>query len=144
MSHPSTFTTPGVRQFAEEIDAERQRQLAKFGDQHHPDGTGNKSQQEYADHKRRWCEAAFGSGYGTWADILAEEVAEVEAERDPAKLRAELLQVAAVCAAWVADIDSRTTADHVCNSIMARGEMDEPLGYLICGMCGKRKSEAQR
>ncbi|MFR9796167.1 hypothetical protein ACL02U_09725 [Streptomyces sp. MS06] len=107
MSYPSIFTTPGVRAFAEEIDTERQRQLAKFGDQHHPDGTGNKSQQEYADMRRRWCEAAFGSGYGTWADILAEEVAEVEAERDPARLRAELVQVAAVCAAWIADIDSR-------------------------------------
>lgn len=107
MSYPTIFTTPGVRQFAEEVDAERQRQIEKFGDQHHPDGTGNVSQQEYADVKRRWCEAAFGSGYGTWTDILAEEVAEVEAERDPAKLRAELVQVAAVCAAWIADLDSR-------------------------------------
>lgn len=107
MPYPALFTTPGVKAFAEEIDAERQRQLAKFGEQHHPDGTGNVSQQEYADVKRRWCEDAFGSGYGTWADILAEEVAEAEAERDPAKLRAELVQVAAVCAAWVADIDSR-------------------------------------
>ena len=110
MSYPTLFTTPGVRAFAEAVDIERQRQLVKFGDQHHPDGTGNKSQQEYADVKRRWCEAAFGSGYGTWADILAEEVAEVEAERDPAKLRAELVQVAAVCAAWIADLDSRAAA----------------------------------
>jgi hypothetical protein len=108
MSYPTIFATPGVRQFAEDIDAERQRQLTKFGDQHHPDGTGNKSQQDDAERARRWCQDAFGSGYGTWADILAEEVAEAFAERDRAKLRAELLQVAAVCAAWVHDLDSRT------------------------------------
>lgn len=102
--------TPGLANLMPELDAERQRQIAKWGDQHHPDGTGNKTQQEGAEFARRWCESAFGSGYGTWADILAEEVAEVEAERDPARLRAELVQVAAVCAAWIADIDSRGQA----------------------------------
>jgi len=104
-------STPGLAGLMVELDAERQRQLAKFGDQHHPDGTGNKSQQDRAGFARRWCESAFESGYGTWADILAEEVAEVEAERDPAKLRAELLQVAAVCAAWISDLDSRPAAE---------------------------------
>lgn len=108
--YPTLFATAGVKDFAEAIDAERQRQLAKFGDQNHPDGTGNKGQQEDADRARQWCEAAFGSGYGTWADILDEEVAEAKAERDPAKLRAELLQVAAVCAAWIWAIDNRPTA----------------------------------
>jgi hypothetical protein len=39
--------------------------------------------------------------------VLNEEVAEAFAESDPAKLRAELLQVAAVCAAWIYDIDTR-------------------------------------
>jgi hypothetical protein len=107
MSYPTVFTTPGVKAFAEEIDAERQRQLAKFGEQHHRDGTGNKSQQDDAERARRWCQDAFGAGYGTWADILAEEVAEAFAERDHTKLRAELLQIAAVCAAWVHDLDSR-------------------------------------
>ncbi|MEU7400730.1 hypothetical protein [Streptomyces sp. NPDC044948] len=34
--------------------------------------------------------------------------------------------------------------DHVCNTVQARGEMDEPLGYLICGLCGKPKSGAQQ
>jgi hypothetical protein len=105
--YPTLFTTPGVKAFAEAVDTERQAQLAKFGDQRHPDGTGNKSQQDDADRARLWCQDAFGSGYGTWADVLAEEVAEAFAERDPAKLRAELLQVAAVCAAWIHDIDTR-------------------------------------
>lgn len=109
--YPILFSTPGVAAFAQEIDAERARQLAKFGDQQHPDGTGNKSQQDDAVQARRWCEAAFGSGYGTWADVLAEEVAEANAERDPAKLRAELIQVAAVCAAWIYAIDQRPAAE---------------------------------
>jgi hypothetical protein len=92
-----------------EIQAERERQDAKFGEQNHPDGTGNKSQQERAEFARRWCESAFESGYGTWFDVLTEEVAEVGAERDPARLRAELVQVAAVAVAWIGAIDRRTT-----------------------------------
>ena len=108
--YPTLFSTAGVKDFAEAIDAERARQLAKFGDQKHPDGTGTLEQQKYAETARRWCQDAFGAGYGTWADILDEEVAEAKAERDPAKLRAELVQVAAVCAAWIWDLDNRPPA----------------------------------
>lgn len=106
MSYPALFTTPGVRQFAEDIDAERQRQIAKFGDQHHRDGTsiGNES---WAEHARANCQQAADEGATSWAGILYEEFTEAMAEEDPAKLRAELVQVAAVCAAWVADLDSR-------------------------------------
>ncbi|MDX3588535.1 NUDIX hydrolase [Streptomyces europaeiscabiei] len=93
-----------------EVQAERERQDARWGEQNHRDGTGNKSQEDRAEFARRWCESAFESGYGTWADILTEEVAEAEAERDPAKLRAELVQVAAVAVAWIAAIDRRTAA----------------------------------
>ncbi|MCH5677848.1 hypothetical protein [Streptomyces gilvus] len=91
-----------------EVLAERGRQDERWNEQNHPDGTGNKTQQEQADMARKWCQDAFGSGYGTWADILAEEVAEASAERDPAKLRAELVQVAAVAVAWIEAIDRRT------------------------------------
>ncbi|RSS92488.1 hypothetical protein EF919_18310 [Streptomyces sp. WAC02707] len=108
MSYPTIFTTPGVRQFAEEVDAERQRQLAKFGDQHHPDGTGYEGSQGHADFWRKRCQDAFADEEGTWGHVLLEEVFEAMAETDPARLRAELIQVAAVCAAWIADLDSRT------------------------------------
>lgn len=107
MSYPTLFTTPGVRQFAEEIDAERQRQLVKFGEQHHPDGTGQYPETVDADVARMACQGAAEGGYLDWLHILREEVAEAFAESDPAKLRAELVQVAAVCAAWIADLDSR-------------------------------------
>jgi hypothetical protein len=90
-----------------EVQAERERQDVKWGEQNHPDGTGSQEQQAAAGLARSWCQDAFGSGYGTWSDVLAEEVAEANAERDPAKLRAELIQVAAVATAWVAAIDRR-------------------------------------
>ncbi|MFZ3569456.1 hypothetical protein ACNYS0_21120 [Streptomyces sp. BH034] len=93
-----------------QVLAERARQDIKFGEQNHPDGTGNKSQQEYAESARNWCQSAFGAGYGTWADVLAEEVAEAKAEREPSRLRAELVQVAAVAVAWIEAIDRRTTS----------------------------------
>lgn len=109
MSYPALFTTPGVRQFAEEIDAERHRQVAEFGEQHHPDGTGLPVYQHSARRYRDHADRAAASGHLAWRDVLMEEVYEALAESDPAKLRAELLQVAAVCAAWISDIDSRGT-----------------------------------
>ncbi|MFE3853402.1 hypothetical protein ACFXPN_19980 [Streptomyces griseorubiginosus] len=119
MSYPRLFATPGVGTFAEEIDTERQRQLANFGDQHHPDLSGDAiTQREARDMFDQWAQNYRAINGGTfdpqdpdtrldWTGILLEEVYEALAEADPAKIRAELVQVAAVCAAWVADIDSR-------------------------------------
>lgn len=142
--YPTLFSTPGVKVFAEDVDAERQAQLAKFGDQRHPDGTGLPVYQHAARRYRDHADRAAASGHLAWRDVLLEEVYEALAEGGPGRLRAELVQVAAVCAAWISDLDSRTTADHVCNSVMACGEMDEPLGYQICGVCGTRKGGAHR
>ncbi|MFF2475123.1 NUDIX hydrolase [Streptomyces sp. NPDC058066] len=102
-------TTPGLARHLVDLDAERQRQLEKFGEQHHSDGTSLNYQRHLADEERAACDAAFRNGRGTWRHVLAEEVAEAFAEKDPAQLRAELVQVSAVCAAWIADIDSRPT-----------------------------------
>lgn len=111
MSYPTLFTTPGLRAFAESVDAERQRQLTKWGDQHHPDGTGiTDAQRELADQARAACQQAFAEGRGSWAHILMEEIREALAESDPAVLRTELVQCAAVIQAWLADLDSRGTA----------------------------------
>ncbi|WP_026931205.1 hypothetical protein [Glycomyces tenuis] len=89
-----------------DIAAEQVRQDAKFGEQNHIDGTGDYD--EAADAARRACQRAAKHGYLTWRHVLAEEVAEAFAETDPAKLRAELIQVAAVAATWVEAIDRRT------------------------------------
>lgn len=109
MSYPTIFTTPGVRQFAEAVDTERRAQLAKWGEQHHPDGT-ERRRARLAGAARARCQVAAEEGRVTWRHILDEEVEEAFAETDPAKLRAELVQVAAVCAAWIADLDSRKPA----------------------------------
>ncbi|MCX4994284.1 hypothetical protein [Streptomyces longwoodensis] len=121
MSYPTLFTTPGVRAFAEAVDAERQRQLAKFGEQHHPDLSGDATSQcdaremfdQWAQNYRAINAGTFDPGDQDrcldWTGILLEEVYEALAESDVARLRAELVQVAAVCAAWITDLDSRTT-----------------------------------
>lgn len=103
-----------------EIAAERLRQDGKWGQQNHPDGTGGlplytfsdvnldmRSAEQLARIFRNRCEYFFEHREGTWRDILLEEVFETIAESGPVKLRAELLQVAAVAVAWVEAIDRR-------------------------------------
>ena len=93
-----------------EVLAERRRQDARWGQQNHPDGTGRECDKFSAREARDACDRAFREGWpGTWAHILREEVAEALAESDPAALRAELVQVAAVAGAWVEAIDRRSS-----------------------------------
>jgi hypothetical protein len=114
--YPTLFSTPGVKDFAEAVDAERARQIAKFGDQKHRDGTGpdriwafTGPAEFVADTARASVDQLATEGHLSWLDIALEELAEAAAESDPAKLRAELLQVAAVCAAWIYDLDRRSS-----------------------------------
>lgn len=86
--------------------AERERQLAKWGEQNHADGTSAENE-AIADLAKESCETAFAAGRGTWLDILLEEVMEASAEEDEDKLKVELIQVAAVAESWVAAIDRR-------------------------------------
>ncbi|MFJ4990033.1 hypothetical protein ACIP9H_40335 [Streptomyces sp. NPDC088732] len=104
--YPKLFSTPGLANFAEAVDQERQRQLAKFGEQRHRDGT-SAANASWADHARARCQEAADAEAQTWGAILYEEFAEAMAETDPAQLRAELVQIAAVCAAWISDLDTR-------------------------------------
>lgn len=99
--------TTGTDAVLIEVAAERARQDERWGEQNHPDGTGSPDQAKLAELARTWCEDTFGAGYGTWADVLAEEVAEALAESDPARLRAELVQVAATAVCWIEAIDRR-------------------------------------
>jgi len=114
--------TEGLAAFVVDVDSERQRQLDKFGDQQHPDMVGDPSAQGDArDRFAEWADNYRAINDGNldprdpdtcldWTGILLEEVYEALAESDPAKLRAELIQVAAVCQAWVSDIDRRPPA----------------------------------
>lgn len=108
--YPAIFTTPGVKDFAEAIDTERQHQLAKWGDQHHPDGTGGLFLTNMAHVLRSECQEAAARGEVTWRQILMEECGEAFAETDPELLVAELTQAAAVIQAWISDIKSRPAA----------------------------------
>jgi hypothetical protein len=102
--------TPGLAAHMVEVDAERQRQLAKWGEQHHPDGTGARRWRDAANHVRGEVNDDARLGRTTWQGILREEVFEALAESDPKALRIELVQCAAVIQAWIADIDSRPAA----------------------------------
>lgn len=99
----------GAEAFIADVTAERRRQLAKWGDQRHPDGTGGHGSRETADRARRHTETCAQHGTLSWREILIEEVFETLAETDPQHLRTELVQVAAVVAAWIYDIDRRRT-----------------------------------
>lgn len=92
----------------DDLIAEIGRAEAKFGRQYDvPDGTGGVAAGMAADDACEDCQDAFAAGLGTWRHILQEEVFEALAEGDPAKLRVELLQVAAVALRWVDAIDER-------------------------------------
>lgn len=91
---------------------ERIRQDAKWGEQNHPNLPRDVKHpcaffgMPTADAARLHCEDAFKRGIGSYAHVLIEEVCEaIEDAHDPVKLRAELVQVAAVATAWVEKID---------------------------------------
>lgn len=72
----------------------------------YPDGT-SQSNAAVADKLRASCDRKDRAGTTTWADVLAEETAESICETNPARLRAELIQVAAVAVRWVRSLDAR-------------------------------------
>lgn len=109
MSETITIDGPVVYGVLAEIAIERRAQDAKWGEQNHPDGT-SRALAHFATKRRMACQRAAGEGRVTWRHILDEEIAEVSAEEDPAKLRAELVQVAAVATAWAEAIDRRIEA----------------------------------
>lgn len=122
MQQPVIGPTVGSLIALNGIGMERVAQDEKWGLQHYPDGT-SEDYADLADAYRESCDAMHKSGQGTWADIALEEFYEALAETDPDKLRAELVQAAAVLAAWIEDIDSReyvrvlpTVAEQVAHS----------------------------
>lgn len=94
-----------------EVFVELCRQDKKWGEQNHPDGVGEGI---YYGRRTTWLresdaearvERAAKRGTLTYALIFLEEVAEALAARTAKHLRTELVQVAAVCVAWVLKID---------------------------------------
>lgn len=104
-----------TRQVLLDIHKERTTQNCKWGEQNHPDGTGPDvrlfdlevlpTYGTCARIGRNHADELAADGRSLWAPILLEEVFEALAEHDPARLRAELVQVAAVATAWVEALD---------------------------------------
>lgn len=103
----------------EEVKAERARQFRRYGTNDDlQDGTGpftrwlkpftgapalqveRQLRSEYEDYEETY-------GAPTWARLVREEIAEAFAESDLVRLRAELVQVAALAVSWVETLDTR-------------------------------------
>lgn len=100
-----------------EVLNERFRQDSKWGLQDHPNGTGPDlilfphgvgTFQQIRDDAKQFTDQSTLDGSLTYADVLVEEVFEALAESDPATLRVELVQIAAVCVQWIQALDRRT------------------------------------
>lgn len=120
-----TSPTASPTAFERAVRAEREEQDAKWGEQNHPDYDPHDipavMRGEYAFRADRWkeinarraergCEVKHrlpAAPCTAWDGILLEEVYEALAEENPDKLRAELVQVAAVAQAWAEAIERR-------------------------------------
>lgn len=93
--------------FFQRVYAERGRQLEKWGVQRHPwtTETASTAHDSLAFTYRQECERKTKAGTVTWVDILLEEVFEAAAETDARRIREELVQVAAVTAAVIEQLD---------------------------------------
>lgn len=108
-----------------QIDIEREKQVAKWGEQNHPShagmiGPGDIVQYDipHTADARGICDARHNAGIGSWLDIALEEFAEVHEAAfravnpyiptaDETHIREELIQLTAVCVAWIEAIDRR-------------------------------------
>jgi len=92
-----------------EIAQERAAQDATWGVSDFEDGVSHHWAASAQIAKDR-CDDADALGTTTWAMVLEEESLEALCETDPAKLREELVQVAAVAVAWIEALDRRNAS----------------------------------
>lgn len=88
-----------------EVRNERHYQEARFGRQDMPYGFGSERDQLAAKTYRAVADIRAENDTLTHRNVLVEEVFEAFAETDPEKMRAELIQVAAVAVKIVEQID---------------------------------------
>lgn len=97
-------------QIYQEIEEERQKQIRMWGDQDLPMVTRSWDFDKAAsirESRKQSCDQAYEFGRLTWYHVLQEEIAEVFAEVDPDKQRAELVQVAAVAIQAIENLDRK-------------------------------------
>ena len=108
------------REILGQIRLERERQHALWGEQNHPSVPREGPEVAFDDGEpsillcddsdsQKACDRAFREGSGTWAHIAVEELSEAVYAKDETKRREELVQLAAVCVAWIEAIDRGTT-----------------------------------
>lgn len=110
-----------------EIRIERQKQNEKWGEQNHAcldvvllnrigSCTPKRMCDEYElpseERAKQMCDNAFSQGRGTYAHIAVEEMSEVISAFDIHKRREELIQLTAVCVAWIEKIDRNLLNGH--------------------------------
>ena len=152
--------SPGLRHILGHVVHERSRQDDRWGDCSAPgrvrvkDGTGGQEMEVLRDSFRTVVDDAAKQGSDTWAMILAEEVAEVMAETDPKRIRAELVQVAAVSVLWIEMIDRRAASETLAPPPMLPGWTCDAPGCLVfngeaketltaCRCCGLPRPPAE-
>lgn len=100
----------------EDVRRERVAQRERYGlNETTPDGTGGAWLLPYTADPAPAIEAKLRNDYMdyaedapvTWVHLLREEMAEAFAETDPIRLRAELVQVAALAVSWCERLDAR-------------------------------------
>lgn len=100
-----------INDILDDVALERVNQIEKWGPQDHRshyDQTSITRARANASYWKQVNDAREESPNPTsWDGILLEEVYEAIAETDEAKIREELVQVAAVAAAWIEAIDRR-------------------------------------
>jgi len=108
-----TYDPTQTQSILTEIAEERARQDARWGVQNHSPRGGRELNERfgrlhYEEQALMWKHAnELDDRHGTmgWDGILLEEVFEALAEKDPRKIRLEVVQVAAVAAAFINSLD---------------------------------------
>ena len=122
----------GFDGLSDEVWAERKRQLDKRGVQERPSGTSKKEWGPGLEYARAEYDRGIQNGNLTWLTILREEVYEVFEAETVEQARLELIQVMAVAASWVLDLDRRQTLDapagNAAQEALDRTEAVEILG----------------
>ena len=96
------WETSGI---ADQVWDERTRQLIKRGMQTRPNGVSAEVWKPLELEAKAEYEATGEGEELTWVHILKEEVYEAFAEEDTEKLKVELVQVMAVAASWLQDLE---------------------------------------
>lgn len=100
---------PQITGLLAEVAQQRTWQAHQYGSPDYPDGTGMHYQHQASDAYRRVTQLLL-EGKLTWADVLKQIHAEVLQQDEPAKLREQLIWLAAFVVGWADEIDKRPPA----------------------------------